>query len=119
MLFFAQAQLFQPLAQPIGVVHVLTRFGVLDDGFADGQSGKGFGQVDRFAVVGQQQSAHGFFGGIAHQAFGELHQVLVVPVSRIKLHHGEFGVVPHRDAFIAKVAVDLKHPLKAAHHQTL
>ena len=119
VLFFIQAQFFQGLAQPLGVVHVVASFGVGQDRFADGQSGKGFGQVNRFAVVGQEQGAHGFFGGIAHQTFCELHQVLVIPVGRIKLHHGEFGVVPHRYTFIAKVAVDLKHPLKTADHQAL
>jgi hypothetical protein len=57
--------------------------------------------------------------GVADQLLGEVHQVLVVPVGRVELHHGELGVVAHRDAFVAEVAVDLEHALKAAHQQAL
>ena len=43
----------------------------------------------------------------------------MVPVGRIELHHREFGVVPYGDAFVAEAAIDLEHPLEAAHHQPL
>jgi hypothetical protein len=56
---------------------------------------------------------------VAQQGLGEVHQVVVVPVGRIELHHREFRVVPDADAFVAEVAVDLEHPLEAAHHQAL
>ena len=93
--------------------------GVLDDGLTDGQSRKRLGQINRFAVIGQQQGADSFLGCIANQAFGELHQVLVVPIGRVKLHHGEFGVVTHRNTFIAEISVDLEHPLKPTDQQAL
>jgi hypothetical protein len=57
--------------------------------------------------------------GASRQGFGEVHQVLVVPVGRVELHHRELGVVAHRDAFVAEVAVDLEHPLEAADQQAL
>jgi hypothetical protein len=59
--------------------------------------------------------------GAAHGAagLGEVHQVVVVPVGRVELHHRELGVVAHRDAFVAEVAVDLEHALEAAHQQAL
>ena len=107
------------MGQPLGVVDVVARLGVLDDGFADGHAGKWLVQVDRLAVVGEVQGACSGHGRVADQAFGETHQVLVVPIRRVELHHGELGVVAHRDAFVAEVAVDLEHPFKAAHQQAL
>jgi ribosomal protein L7/L12 len=58
-------------------------------------------------------------GGVAQQCLGEVHQVLVVPVRRVELHHRELGVVAHADAFVAKAAVDLEHALEAADDQAL
>ena len=117
MFFFRVAQFFQGIVEPCAVVHMRTRLGVLLNSLTDGQSHKRLGQIHRFAVIGQQQGAHGFFCSVTDQAFGELHQVLVVPIGRVKLHHGEFGVVANRNAFIAEVAVDLEHPLEAADQQ--
>ena len=91
--------------------------GVFHNGFADGEAFKGLSQIDWLVGVAELQGAHRMHGGMSYQTFGKCHQVLIVPISCIKLHHGEFGVVSHRNAFIAKVAVDFKHPLKAAHHQ--
>jgi hypothetical protein len=42
-------------------------FGVLEDGLADGQAGKGLAQVHLAALVGQLQRAHGLHGRIADQ----------------------------------------------------
>jgi hypothetical protein len=56
---------------------------------------------------------------VAQHLLGEVHQVVVVPVRRIELHHREFRVVPDADAFVAEVAVDLEHALEAADHQAL
>ena len=119
MLFFRVAQLFQGIGEPYAVVHMRTRLGVLLNSLTNGQSHKRLGQIHRFAVIGQQQSAHGFLRSVTDQAFGELHQVLVVPIGRVKLHHGEFGVVTHRNAFIAEISVDLEHPLKPTDQQAL
>ena len=75
-------------------------------------------QIHRLAAVGQQQGVGRLHGSVAHQFFGEGHQVLVVPIRGVELHHGELGVVTHRDAFVAEVAVDLKHTLKPTHDQS-
>ncbi len=56
---------------------------------------------------------------MADQLLVEVHQVLVVPVGRVELHHGELGVVANADAFVAEVAVDLEHAVKATHQQAL
>ncbi len=63
--------------------------------------------------------ANRFHGGIAHQFFGKAHQVLVVPISRIELHHGEFWVVANGNAFVAEVAIDFKHAFESTYQQTL
>ena len=76
-------------------------------------------QVDRLAGVAQLRRAGGLARRVAQHRLGEVHQVVVVPVGRIELHHREFGVVPHRDAFVAEAAVDLEHALEAADHQPL
>ena len=60
---------------------------------------------------------YGVHSRIPHQLLGKAHQVLVVPISRVKLHHGEFGVVANGNAFVAEVAVDFEHPLKPPHQQ--
>ena len=105
--------------QPLGIVHMGTGFGVLEDGFADGQAGKRLAQVHRLALVAQLLGATGVLRHVADQRLGVVHQVAVVPVGRVELHHGELGVVAHRDAFVAEVAVDLEHALKPTHQQAL
>ena len=56
---------------------------------------------------------------MAQHLLGEVHQVVVVPVGRVELHHREFRVVPNRDAFVAETAVDLEHALEAADDEAL
>ncbi len=43
----------------------------------------------------------------------------MVPPGRVELHHRELGVVSHGHPFVAEVAVDFEHALKAADHQAL
>ena len=45
--------------------------------------------------------------------------IAVVGVGLVELEHGELGIVPGGQALVAEVAVDLEHPLEAAHHQAL
>src|SRR5690606_12007219 len=93
--------------------------GVLQDRFADGQAVERAGQVQFATLVGEHGAAGGGDGGLAQDLFGEVHQPAVVRVGCVELHHGEFGVVPGADAFVAEVAVDLEHALEAAHDQAL
>ena len=109
----------QGLSEPCRVVHFVASLSVFHNGFTNSEACKWLGQVDRFAGIAQLQMAHGIHGGIANQFFGKAHQVLVVPIRRIELHHGEFGVVANGNTFVAEVAVDFEHTLKTAHQQTL
>ena len=119
VLLFRHAQLLERADQPGRVVHVGAGLGVLEDRFTDGQAREGLRQVHRAALVGHLQAAGGLHGHLADQRLGEVHQVQVVPVRRVELHHGELGVVAHRDAFVAVAAVDLEDALEAAHDQAL
>jgi len=56
---------------------------------------------------------------VAQQPFGEVHQLAVVRIRLVELHHGEFRVVARAQAFVAEVAVDLKNFFEAADHQPL
>ena len=51
------------------------------------------------------------------QLFGQVHQVMIGGIGLIELEHGELGVVPGGEPFVAEVAVDLEDPLKAADQQ--
>ncbi len=44
------------------------------DGLADGQAVEGLGQVELAALVDEDFRAQRFAGGVAQQAFGEVHQ---------------------------------------------
>ena len=63
--------------------------------------------------------AQGGDGHVAQHPLDEVHQVAVVPVGLVELHHGELGIVPGGEALVPEVAVDLEHLLQAAHHQAL
>ena len=76
-------------------------------------------EVDLAAGVDELRGAGGLAGCVAQDLFGEVHQVVMVPVRGVELHHREFGVVPHRDAFVAKAPVDLEHALEAADDEAL
>ena len=76
-------------------------------------------EVDLAAGVGQLRRAGRLARGVAQHVLGEVHQVVVVPVRRVELHHRELGVVADRDAFVAKAPVDLEHALEAADDQPL
>ena len=107
----------QGLNEPCGVVYFVAGVCVFHNGFSNGEALKRLGQIDRLAAISQLQMAHGVHGRITHQSFGKTHQILVVPISRIELHHGEFGVVANGNAFVAEVAVDFKHSLETPYQQ--
>ncbi len=116
---FGQAQLLHGIGQPGSVKHIVASVGVFLNGFHDGQALKRLLQIDRLAGVAELQATGGLLGGVADQLLGVVHQVLVVPVGRVELHHGELGVVAHRDTFVAVAAIDFEHAVKAANDQAL
>ncbi len=103
----------------IGQLRVGVVGGVLLDGLRQGQPSKRRAQVQRAPLVGEHRSAAGELRGVANQRLGEIHLVAVGPPGGVELHHGELGVVPRAQAFVAEIAVDLEHPLEAAHQQAL
>ena len=107
----------QGLNEPCCVVNFVASVCVLHNGFSNGEALKRLGQIDGFATIAQLQMTCCIHGSVTHQLFGKAHQVLVVPISRVELHHGEFGVVANGNAFVAEVAVDFEHPLKPPHQQ--
>ena len=116
--FFGLAEPTQRIHQPVGIMDIGARIGVFCYRLDDGEPLERRLQIDRFTAVTQLQAAGGLARRVAYQIFGEGHQVLVVPVSGVKLHHRELGVVAHRDTFVAEVAVDLEHAVKATDNQT-
>ncbi len=48
-----------------------------------------------------------------------MHQVFESSIGLIKFEHGKFRIVAHRDAFVAKVAVQFEDPVKTADQQAL
>ena len=117
--FFAQAQLFQAADEFGRVIDVRADVGVCVDRLADGHARERLAQVHFTALIRQLKRTHGPLCRVAQQVFGEAHQILVVPVRRVELHHRELGVVPHADAFVAETPVDLEHALEAADDQAL
>ena len=71
------------------------------------------------SLVGQALGAVEGLGQAAHRLLGPVHQIAIIGVRQIELQHREFGVVPRGQPLVAEVAVDLVHPLEAAHHQAL
>jgi len=103
------------------VVELFGRVGgrVLEDGFDRRESIEGLLKIDLVTLVGEDGGPGGFAGGRAQEFLRELHLVAVRPVRAVELHHGEFGVVPNGNAFIAEVAVDLEDAFEAAYDETL
>ncbi len=64
---------------------------------------------DLLVAEGEVGRAVDLQGKRLEQAFDEAHHVLIVGIGPVALHHGEFGIVPGGNAFIAEVAVDLEH----------
>jgi len=54
---------------------------------------------------------------LREHALDEIHDVLVIRIGPVALHHGEFRIVPGGDAFVAEVAVDLEDLVRQARYQ--
>ena len=53
------------------------------------------------------------------QLLGQVHHPAVIGIGLVKLEHGELGVVPGRDALVAKIAIDLVDPIESPDQQPL
>ncbi len=89
------------------------------EGLPQVQAPPGWREVDFLPLVLEDVGPQDLPGQGTEQLLGEGHEVLVSGVGLVKLQHGEFGVVEGGEAFVSEVAVDLVHPLEAAHYQAL
>jgi hypothetical protein len=104
----------------IGQLGIVGEFRMLAlDGLVDGQAMEGLGEVEFAALINEDFLAQRFARGVAQQAFGEVHQRVVVGIRLVELHHREFGIVARAEAFVAEVAVDFENLLETADDQTL
>ena len=105
--------------QPLRIVQLLVSVVriVFFDGFENGQAFEGAGQVDFFTVVADFRRAAHRFGTSADDAFGHLHHAFVGAEGFIEFHHGEFGIMAGRHAFVTKAAVDFEYALQTAYDQ--
>src|SRR4051812_2729826 len=90
----------------------------LDDRLAHAQLGP-VAEIDLIAVEVGDEGAVDFHGDELDELFREVHQVVVVGVGLIELEHGELGVVPGADAFVAEVTVDLVDAVEATDDEAL
>ena len=100
------------------------RLGVADAGERDERlahrhAGEAGVEVDLAPGVRQLRRPRRLARRVAQDLLGEVHQVVVVPVRRVELHHRELGVVADRDSLVAKAPVDLEHALEAADDEAL
>ncbi|RMS27317.1 hypothetical protein ALP71_05775, partial [Pseudomonas coronafaciens pv. garcae] len=92
---------------------------VLEDRIEHRQAHERLAEVEHLVAIGHIGAAQNQLRQFTEQLLGEVHVVFVVSVRLVKLEHGELGVVPGRNAFVAEVAVDLKDFFEPADHQTL
>ena len=94
---------------------------VLGNGLGDADLAVTSAEVDFLALVGDPSvlEAGQFCHDRLQHLFGQANQVLVVGVCPVEFKHREFGIVPGRHAFIAKIAVDLVNLFQAANYQPL
>lgn len=88
-----------------------------DGGIPERVSLPGGSEVDLHPLIGDDLfSRHLARDGRDH-VLGIVHEVGVVGIGLVELHHGELRVVSGREPFIAEVAVDLVHPLESPHQK--
>lgn len=92
---------------------------VLEDRIEHRQAHERLAEMEDLVAVGHVGGTEHRLGQLAEQFLGQVHVVFVVGVGLVELEHGEFGVVPGRDAFVTEVAVDLEDLLETADHQAL
>ena len=89
------------------------------DRFRHRQAIESVAELDRLALIGDRRRAENLFCDLAHELLGQVHQIVIIPIRLVELEHRELGVMPRRDAFVAKIPVDRENFLEAADHQPL
>src|SRR3990172_1163763 len=90
---------------------------VFDNGLFNAYPRPRRSQVYGIALVRDFHCAVDFQGYGANHLFRKIHQVFERGVGLIELKHGELGVMPCGDAFVAEVPVYLEDPLESAHDE--
>ena len=108
-------------AQVRGVGQLLQRIlrVVAVDRFGHREPIERIAELDRCALIRDRRRAENLLRDLTHQLLGQIHQITIIAVCLVELEHREFGIVPRRDAFVAKVPVDLEHFLEAADDEAL
>ena len=83
--------------------------GMLAHQFGHRTARPGRGQLDLRPAIGEVQTAGRRLGDMSDDLLGQAHHVGVVGIGLVELERREFGVMPRRQALIAKAAVDLEH----------
>ena len=76
-------------------------------------------EIDRMLAEGELQGPRDLSGHRNEQLFRKTHQILVGRIGLIELQHCKLRIVPHRDPFVAEVAIQLEDPLDPADQKAL
>ena len=77
----------------------------------------GAAQVHFLVLVDDLFLAHGVARRLPKHVLGQVHHVLESGITLVKLEHGELRVMLGGNTFVAEIAVELEHPVKAAHQE--
>ena len=93
--------------------------GILLYGVLHGNPGEGLAKVHFHAVVDDPGGAEHFLGHMAVHVFRQVHHAVIVRIGLVKLHQGEFRIVPGVQPLIPEYASDLVHAFQPADDQPL
>ena len=102
-----------------GLYLVPVNAGILLDGVDHRDALKGLAEIHLDAVIGDRGGAEHVLSHGAVEILGQIHHTVVIGVGLIKLHEGEFGVVPCVKTLVSENAADLVDLLHAADYQPL
>ena len=88
-------------------------------GIHHGDAFKGSGEIHLRTPVDYSRRSQDLLCDIAQHALCQIHHSVVIGVCLVQLHHGELGIVPCVYPLVAEHSSDLKHPVKAAHYESL
>ncbi len=54
-----------------------------------------------------------------YQVLGQIHHHIVIRTGLIDFHHGELGIMPPAESFVAEIPVDFKNLFHSADEQPL
>ena len=83
------------------------------------QTGKRLRKIDFQALIYNGCCTQYFHGDLSKHGFSEVHQIMIIRVRLIELHHGEFRIVPRGESFVTKITVNFEYFFKSTHNQTL